>query len=143
MRGRRQRSAAAIDFYFDGNLYETQTPATATGRTWEFDRPFFILLNVAVGGQWPGSPNSSTTFPQTMTVDYVRVCQKQVGSYPRSGCRYAMSGFEKAKPCNQSTPALTTASRSAIDSIPAAITRVFIAPRRAVISATISAWAGL
>ena len=69
-------SASSIDFYFDGNLYESQTPASATGRTWEFDKPFFILLNVAVGGQWPGSPDGTTVFSQTMTVDYVRVCQK-------------------------------------------------------------------
>jgi beta-glucanase (GH16 family) len=66
-------SASAIKFYVDDTLYETQTPQTATNRTWEFDQPFFILLNVAVGGQWPGAPDSTTTFPQTMKVDYVRV----------------------------------------------------------------------
>jgi beta-glucanase (GH16 family) len=68
-------SATAIKFYLDDMLYETQTPQTATGRTWEFDQPFFIILNVAVGGQWPGSPDSTTTFPQTMKVDWVRVYQ--------------------------------------------------------------------
>jgi beta-glucanase (GH16 family) len=66
-------SSSAIKFYVDDVLYETQTPQTATGRTWEFDQPFFIILNVAVGGQWPGSPDSTTTFPQTMKVDWVRV----------------------------------------------------------------------
>jgi beta-glucanase (GH16 family) len=69
-------SSSSIQLYFDGNLYETQTPSTATGRTWEFNKPFFILLNVAVGGNWPGNPDSTTVFPQTMTVDYVRVCQQ-------------------------------------------------------------------
>jgi beta-glucanase (GH16 family) len=39
----------------------------------EFHRPFFILLNVAVGGNWPGSPDASTVFPQTLAVDWVRV----------------------------------------------------------------------
>jgi beta-glucanase (GH16 family) len=68
-------SAAAIKFYVDDALYETQTPASATNRTWEFDHPFFILLNVAVGGQFPGAPDSTTTFPQTMKVDWVRVYQ--------------------------------------------------------------------
>ncbi len=68
-------SSTQVAFYVDGNLYETQTKAAATGRTWEFDHPFFILLNVAVGGTWPGSPDSTTTFPQTMKVDYVRVYQ--------------------------------------------------------------------
>ena len=66
-------SAAAIKFYVDDQLYETQSPTTASGRTWEFDKPFFIILNVAVGGQFPGPPTSSSSFPQTMKVDWVRV----------------------------------------------------------------------
>ena len=68
-------TSSQVTFYVDDMLYETQTKAAATGRTWEFDHPFFILLNVAVGGTWPGSPDSTTTFPQTMKVDYVRVYQ--------------------------------------------------------------------
>jgi beta-glucanase (GH16 family) len=72
-------SAAAIKFYVDGNLYETQKPAAATGRTWEFDHPFFMLINVAVGGQWPGAPDSTTSFPQTMKVDWVRICEPADG----------------------------------------------------------------
>ena len=68
-------SATAIKFYLDDVLYETQTPQTATGRTWAFDQPFFIILNVAVGGQWPGAPDSTTVFPQTMKVDWVRAYQ--------------------------------------------------------------------
>jgi beta-glucanase (GH16 family) len=76
------RSASAVNFYVDDNLYETQTPSSATNRTWEFDKPFFILLNVAVGGQWPGSPDSTTTFPQTMKVDWVRVYQTNAAQQP-------------------------------------------------------------
>jgi beta-glucanase (GH16 family) len=38
-----------------------------------FDHPFYLLLNVAVGGDWPGAPDATTIFPQTMMVDYVRV----------------------------------------------------------------------
>ena len=68
-------TSSQVTFYVDDMLYETQTKAAATGRTWEFDHPFFILLNVAVGGTWPGSPDSTTTFPQTMKVDWVRVYQ--------------------------------------------------------------------
>jgi beta-glucanase (GH16 family) len=50
------------------------TPADLPrGTTWVFDHPFFLLLNVAVGGSWPGDPDASTTFPQDMVVDYVRV----------------------------------------------------------------------
>lgn len=68
-------SSSAIKFYVDDMLYETQTPQNATGRTWEFDQPFFFILNVAVGGTWPGAPDSTTTFPQTMKVDWVRAYQ--------------------------------------------------------------------
>jgi beta-glucanase (GH16 family) len=69
---------SAVRFYMDGNLYETRTPADLpAGKSWVFDHPFFLLLNVAVGGDWPGSPDSTTVFPQTMQVDYVRVYAKQ------------------------------------------------------------------
>ncbi len=43
----------------------------------EFHKPFFFILNVAVGGTWPGSPDGSTVFPQEMLVDYIRVFQKK------------------------------------------------------------------
>jgi len=70
--------AAAVRFYVDGNLYETRTPADLpAGQAWVFDHPFFILLNVAVGGGWPGNPDATTVFPQTMLVDYVRVYGKK------------------------------------------------------------------
>lgn len=61
-------------FYVDGYLYSTKTTADLpAGATWVYDHPFFVLLNVAVGGAWPGSPDATTTFPQRMLVDYVRV----------------------------------------------------------------------
>jgi beta-glucanase (GH16 family) len=64
----------AIRFYVDSHLYETRTPAAVpAGKTWVFDHPFFILLNVAVGGGWPGNPDRTTVFPQRMLVDYVKV----------------------------------------------------------------------
>jgi beta-glucanase (GH16 family) len=63
-----------IRWYVDGRLYHDMTPADLpTGTSWVFDHPFFLLLNVAVGGGWPGDPDSTTTFPQQMVVDYVRV----------------------------------------------------------------------
>ena len=65
-----------IRWYVDGNLYSTRTPADTKGNTWVFDHPFFIILNLAVGGDWPGAPDATTVFPQKMLIDYIRVCQK-------------------------------------------------------------------
>ena len=66
-----------IRFYVDGLLYKTRTPADLpAGTSWVFDHPFFIILNVAVGGGWPGNPDATTVFPQQMRVDYVRVYQR-------------------------------------------------------------------
>jgi len=63
-----------VRYYVDGTLYETRTPADLpAGTRWVFDHPFFVILNVAVGGTWPGSPDATTTFPQRLLVDYVRV----------------------------------------------------------------------
>ncbi|MCA9994319.1 MAG: glycoside hydrolase family 16 protein [Anaerolineales bacterium] len=64
----------AIRWYIDGINYMTVTPNDVPG-DWVFDHPFFLILNVAVGGNWPGSPDGTTVFPQQMLVDYVRVYQ--------------------------------------------------------------------
>ena len=66
----------AIRWYVDDTLYSTKTPADTNGNTWVFDHGFFIILNLAVGGDWPGAPDSTTVFPQKLTIDYVHVCQK-------------------------------------------------------------------
>lgn len=63
----------AIRFYIDDILYSAFTPESPGGGPWVFDHPFFMLLNVAVGGRWPGNPDATTKFPQEMLVDYVRV----------------------------------------------------------------------
>ncbi|HEY4904224.1 MAG TPA: glycoside hydrolase family 16 protein [Candidatus Sulfotelmatobacter sp.] len=63
-----------IRLYVDDQLYSTRRRTDLKpGWKWPFDHPFFLLLNVAVGGDWPGDPNATTVFPQTMLVDYVRV----------------------------------------------------------------------
>jgi beta-glucanase (GH16 family) len=63
-----------IRFYVDGKLYKTITPKDLPPQTdWVYDHPFFIILNLAVGGNWPGAPDETTVFPQMMLVDYVRV----------------------------------------------------------------------
>ncbi|GAB1694258.1 family 16 glycosylhydrolase [Krasilnikovia sp. M28-CT-15] len=61
-----------IVWFLDGQEYFRVTPANVNG-TWVFDHPFFMIMNVAVGGSWPGNPDAGTVFPQTMLVDYVRV----------------------------------------------------------------------
>jgi beta-glucanase (GH16 family) len=61
-----------IDFYVDNFLYQRITPQNVTGK-WVYNTPFFLLLNIAVGGNYVGFPTSGTPFPQTMTIDYVRV----------------------------------------------------------------------
>ncbi len=65
-----------ISFLLDGVVYKTITPADLpSGAAWPFNHPFFLLLNLAVGGEWPGAPNASTKFPAHMLVDWVRVWQ--------------------------------------------------------------------
>ena len=67
-----------IRWYVDGTLYSTLTPANLpSGSRWVYDHNFFIILNLAVGGGWPGNPDSTTAFRQQMLVDYVRVYQRR------------------------------------------------------------------
>jgi len=63
-----------INFYVDDVLYNQITPSDVTGE-WVFNDEFYIIMNVAVGGNYVGSPNENTVFPQTMYVDYIRVFQ--------------------------------------------------------------------
>ncbi|MBP6796233.1 MAG: glycoside hydrolase family 16 protein, partial [Saprospiraceae bacterium] len=62
-----------LKWFIDGYLYATKTNLDLNGHQWPFDQKFHLLLNLAVGGNWPGNPNASTVFPQTFEVDYVRV----------------------------------------------------------------------
>ncbi len=64
-----------IRWYVDDVLFNTVTPSDVAG-DWVYDHPFFILLNLAVGGQWPGYPDATTQFPQRLVVDYVRVYER-------------------------------------------------------------------
>jgi beta-glucanase (GH16 family) len=68
-----------IQWFVDSELFHTVTPNDVPG-DWVYDHPFFLILNLAVGGAWPGYPDKGTTFPQMMLVDYVRVYQKD--NYP-------------------------------------------------------------
>jgi beta-glucanase (GH16 family) len=62
-----------ISFSVDGKVYATRRKKAAPPGGWDFDRPFFLLLNLAVGGDWAEAPDASTLFPQQMSIDYVRV----------------------------------------------------------------------
>ncbi|MFO8029026.1 MAG: family 16 glycosylhydrolase [Cyclonatronaceae bacterium] len=64
-----------ITWYVDDNFYYFVTPAHLSPEHWPFDQKFHFLLNVAVGGTWPGSPDATTEFPQEMIVDWIRVYQ--------------------------------------------------------------------
>jgi beta-glucanase (GH16 family) len=68
------RIPGAIQFELDGRPYASVTRADlSAAQRWVFESPFFLLLNLAVGGTWPGSPDASTRFPAVMRVDWVRV----------------------------------------------------------------------
>lgn len=63
-----------IDWYVDEARFHSVTPADLpTGARWVYDHPFFVVLNLAVGGTFVGPPDASTVFPQDMHVDHVRV----------------------------------------------------------------------
>jgi len=84
-----------IRWFIDGQQFFTITPANLpAGRPWVFNAPQFMILNVAVGGNWPGNPDGSTVFPQRMTVDYVRVYEADAGAVDPGGNLLANPGFE-------------------------------------------------
>ena len=88
----------AIRWYVDGIEYGSQHTWWSSGGDYPapFDQRFHMLLNVAVGGDWPGSPDATTQFPQMMEVDYVRVYQE-----PSPGdCSPIYDAFEHADPFN-------------------------------------------
>lgn len=68
--------ASRVRYFVDGNLYQTVELSGSDESFETFRRPFFVILNIAVGGDMPGSPDSSTVWPQKMIVDWVRVYQK-------------------------------------------------------------------
>ncbi|QPC81295.1 family 16 glycosylhydrolase [Phototrophicus methaneseepsis] len=62
-----------IRWYVDGELFSTISMNDVGGYEWVYDHDFFIIMNVAVGGSWPGTPDETTEMPQQMLIDYVRV----------------------------------------------------------------------
>jgi beta-glucanase (GH16 family) len=68
-----QWASQTMTFSVDNTVYTTVTPTAVHGAPWVFDHQFFLVLNVAVGGTFPGAPDATSQFPQEMIVDYVRV----------------------------------------------------------------------
>jgi len=69
-----------IRWFVDDVQYKTLTPEDLPeGTKWVFDHPFYMLINLAVGGGWPGKPDETTVFPQYMKIDYVRVYVRENG----------------------------------------------------------------
>ncbi|MEU2249177.1 lectin [Streptomyces sp. NPDC019224] len=75
----------SLTWSVDGNVYQRRTPADTGGNPWVFNKPFFVILNLAVGGYWPGDPDGSTAFPNQLVVDHVRVTTSD--SQPGTGGR--------------------------------------------------------
>ena len=68
-----------ISFFIDDVQYFLfENDQQGNYKTWPFDQRFHLLINIAVGGDWPGNPDNSTNFPRTMMVDYVRVYEKSI-----------------------------------------------------------------
>jgi beta-glucosidase len=66
-----------IRWYVDGELFHTATPESLYGSEWVFDHDFYLIINVAVGGYWPGNPDDTTEFLQQMLIDWIRVYQRE------------------------------------------------------------------
>jgi beta-glucanase (GH16 family) len=92
-------SPGQIKWSVDGTVYHTWTAGSVpAGSTWVYDNsPFFIILNLAIGGAFPGNPDGTTAFPQSYSIDYVRVyavpppAVGQVAAYPSTGGQINLS----------------------------------------------------
>jgi beta-glucanase (GH16 family) len=83
----------AIKWTLDGKKYKEANIANGINGTSEFHKPFFLLLNMAVGGSWPGNPDGTSVFPDTMFIDYVRVYQVATGFSENLATAFSASIF--------------------------------------------------
>lgn len=87
----------SIIWSLDGKAYGEMQRSDLDGDPWVFDKPYFLLLNLAVGGAWPGPPNADTAFPLRMEVDYVRVYDRPAASPARTdlpaGSAVSLQGY--------------------------------------------------
>jgi beta-glucanase (GH16 family) len=66
----------SIKLLIDDQQFFSAGSSNVTNTAYPFNSPFFFICNVAVGGNWPGSPDNTTVLPQRLFVDYIRVFQK-------------------------------------------------------------------
>ncbi len=107
-----------IRWYFDGQLYAMQNSWSSTadngGPGAPFNQPFHVLLNLAVGGNFPGSPNGTTPFPATMEVDWVRVYSGEPPPPPPPGDHGAGTAGVFTETTTESLIAVTSITNSAV-----------------------------
>jgi beta-glucanase (GH16 family) len=84
----------AMRWYIDGVLTYQRTLATTPWLDEAFSRPFYLRLNMAVGGSWPGSPDSATEFPADYVIDYVRVYQRSPAAATASSSSEASAAIQ-------------------------------------------------
>ncbi|MEV4641833.1 family 16 glycosylhydrolase [Actinoplanes sp. NPDC049548] len=102
-----------IVWQVDGVEYHRATPASIGANTWVFDHPFSLLLNLAVGGSWPGDPDASTTFPRQLLIDYVRAYEYTGEATPSPSATTAAPTTAPAPSASASASASATAPASA------------------------------
>jgi beta-glucanase (GH16 family) len=85
-------AATSIKWFIDGYLFSTKTSANLGSLPWVFTERFHFILNVAVGGNWPGNPNATTIFPQTFEIDYVRAYDLTDAAYLKGSQRVPFMG---------------------------------------------------
>jgi beta-glucanase (GH16 family) len=87
----------SIVWFMDGKQYFSLTPAQLPEKArWVFNQPKFMLLNLAIGGAWPGYPDATSTYPQRMIVDYVRVYEKSPSPENTDSGRPQQANFKPA-----------------------------------------------
>ena len=100
-------SPLSIKWMLNGVMfYEADISSSAVSKE-EFHEPFFLLINLAVGGNWPGSPNASTQFPAVMLVDYVRVYQDDIGCTDPAADNYNPNATIDDGSCSYSSTTLS------------------------------------
>jgi beta-glucanase (GH16 family) len=88
----------SIVWFMDGRQYFSLTPAQLPEKArWVFNQPKFVLLNLAIGGGWPGNPDATSTFPQRMIVDYVRIYEKSPSTESTDSGRPQQADFKPAR----------------------------------------------